>query len=262
MNRPKKKIVLFLVEGKTDINVLRGPICSLFEKYSSEENSFIVEFCKFQEEKQRGGDITSRNGITPENIEGVISKTFIAPFMEKNPQYYVKDICEVVQIVDIDGAFIPDECIIERTDEKDKDIEYTDNAIICNNAQAIIDRNVRKRNNICKLASMDKISISKNGGKNSKSVKYSVFYFSSNMDHCIHGKTNLDAREKVVLSDEFMISIDNADLFCEYVDSQMICCEGMDYKESWDYIMKEGFYSLERHTNLNILIEKIKNMNN
>lgn len=261
MSRPKKKIVLFLVEGKTDINVLSNPFLSLFEKHSFSDNSYIVEFCTYHQNDQNGGDITSSIGVTPENIEGIISKNFIAPFMAKNPQFYIKDVCEVIQIVDLDGAFAPDECIIQKEDLPEKTIEYTLNSIICRNAQNIIDRNERKRANLNKLISMDKISISKNGGKNSKSINYSVYYFSRNMDHAIHGKLNPSPPEKVELCDEFSSKIDDSVKFCEYLNSQNICCEGMGYKESWDYIMKEGLYSLERHTNLNVLIEKIKNMN-
>ena len=130
-------------------------------------------------------------------------------------------------------------------------------SILANNPDSIQDRNQRKCNNIEKLVSMSEIGISKNGGKNTKTVKYSVYYFSRNMDHCIHNRISLSTTEKITLSDEFMCKYDEADSFYNYLINQPICCENMDYIQSWDYIMKEGTISLERHTNLNILFEKI-----
>lgn len=257
MSRPKKKIVLFLVEGNTDINVLAGPMQSLYEKYSSPDSPFIVEFCTYRENNNKGGDVTSSIGVNPDNIEGIISKNFIEPFMVKNPQYYPKDICEIIQIVDLDGAFVPDECVHKKTDGNDVSIEYTLTSILANDPDSIQDRNQRKRSNIEKLVSMSEIGISKNGGKNTKTVKYSVYYFSRNMDHCIHNRISLSTTEKITLSDEFMCKYDEADSFYNYLINQPICCENMDYIQSWDYIMKEGTISLERHTNLNILVEKI-----
>ena len=258
MSRPKKKIVLFLVEGNTDINVLSGPIQSLFEKYSSPESPFIVEFCTYRESKSNGGDITSSIGVTPDNIEGIISKNFIEPFMQKNQHYYLKDICEIVQVVDIDGVFVPDENIVQNDDIDSRPV-YTSSQILAKDRQSIIERNERKRANLNRLVNMDKICISKNGGKNTKTINYSVYYFSCNMDHCIHGEANCSTPEKVKNSDAFMRKYDTEDAFCNYLESLSVCCDDMNYQESWDYIMKEGISSLERRTNLNVLINRIKN---
>ena len=259
VSRPKKKIVLFLVEGNTDINVLASPMQSLFDKYSSPDNSFIVEFCTYRENNNSGGDVTSSNGVTPDNIEGVISKNFIEPFMARNPQYYVKDICEVIQIVDLDGAFIPEEKIEKRNDDKDISVEYSLSSITAKDPSSILDRNIRKSANLQRLVGMSEIGISKNGGKNTKTVKYSVYYFSCNMDHCIHNVLNATTQEKITLSDSFMCKYDEIDSFYDYLIGQSIC-KNSDYQQSWEYVMKEGTSSLERCTNLNILIDKVKNL--
>ena len=258
MGRPKKKIVLFLVEGNTDINVLAGPMQSLFEKNSPVDEPYIVEFCTYHENNKQGGDVTSSIGVTPDNIEGIISKNFVEPFMVRNSHYYIKDVCKVIQITDVDGVFIPDAKILQ-VEKEEKEVIYTKSGIVTNSRENIIERNERKRNNLIRLVNMDKIAISKNGGKNTKSVDYAIFYFSCNMDHCLHGDANLTTKEKVRLSDDFMRNYDTDDLFYDYISSQPICCENMNYKQSWDYIMKEESASLERRTNLNVLIESIKN---
>ncbi len=259
MSRPKKKIILFLVEGNTDINVLAGPIMSLYENYNSFENPYIIEFCTYCEDKDDGGDITSSIGVNPDNIEGIISKNFIEPFMVRNPYYYVKDICEIVQVVDIDGAYVPDSIIEKQTDPTIDKPCYSLKSILVNDPNSFIERNERKRSNIQKLVSMSEIKISKNGGKNTKTVKYSVYYFSRNMDQCLHGIMNANSREKVELSSIFMRKIDNIDLFEKYLIDQGICCEKKDYKQSWEYIMEDGYNSLSRCTNLNVLIDKVRN---
>ena len=79
MTRTKKKrsarrVVLFIVEGPSDMISLQAP---LEELYASVDPEVIVEFA-YQDESSLnnrgntyGGDVTSKFGVTPEKIEYV-----------------------------------------------------------------------------------------------------------------------------------------------------------------------------------------------
>ena len=257
MGRPKKKYVLFLVEGYTDTEVLAEPISTIYEEICEESEMVEVKFCTLKQNDQSGGDITSSNGVTPENIEGLIGKLFIDPFLEKNPFIYPKEISEVVQIVDLDGAFINPEKITEMDSDDSERICYSENGIETVDVESIRQRNERKSANLRKLVSMDEIVIRPKNGRNTKTVKYSIYYFSCNMDHVIHNRLNLTPQEKVQLADDFSVACSySMDSFKSAICSDMTSCQNMTYHESWDYIM-EGEESLKRHTNLNLLIEKL-----
>ena len=132
MSRPKKKILLFLVEGYTDINVLSSPIISFVENNSLSDQEFIVEFCSYRDENASGGDVTSRNGVNPDNIESVISKNVIKPFFSRNQHYYLKDVYKVIMITDLDGAYISDENII-KCEEPEEKLIYNSTSITSKN---------------------------------------------------------------------------------------------------------------------------------
>lgn len=256
MGRPKGKYILFLVEGDTDKEILAGPITEMYEKkYSSGEN-VIIKFCKLIDDKQSGGDITSKNGVTPQNIEWLIGKLFVSPFLDRNPFVYLREISEVVQIVDLDGSFIDSNRIVECVD---KDIVYLDDSIKTKNVNSIICRNKQKADNLRKLIGINQIEIRYQ--RNTRKVKYSVYFFSCNMDHYIHGDANLSPQDKRRKAEDFSVD-------CSYVPEYFVdkICDSADtiknknYDESWNYIMLDN-ESLKRHTNLNILVEKLTSSN-
>ena len=116
MGRPKKKVVLFLVEGASDQESLFVPISKLYHEIDPE---ILVRF-QIMHDRDRnnrgkfytGGDITSKFGINTGNIEDEINDLFLCPFFSSN-YIFPKDVTEVIQIVDMDGAFIPSEAVIE-----------------------------------------------------------------------------------------------------------------------------------------------------
>ena len=164
-----------------------------------------------------------------------------------------KDISEIIQIVDLDGVYIPDSAVIENSDSEK--FIYNDDGIVCNSIEHAIYRNRRKRDVMNKLLSISSIKIK------SKTIKYSLYFFSSNLDHFIHNNANLPLVDKTRKADEFSrkCSIEGLDYFFKKICDDKDALQNMTYKESWDYITnRESIESIRRHTNLNILLNNLK----
>ena len=249
--RPKRQIVLFLVEGKSDREALQLAIPELYDQI--DENVEVFFPVMVEDEEEKGGDITSKIKVWPRNIEEKIYEFFLKDFFNEQ-KIMPKDITEIVQIIDMDGAYVSDDMICDGDTQTGEDRPYYDeNTIITKRVEGIIKRNAHKRENIDYLSSLSTIKVKQ------KTVKYSIYYFSSNLDHFLHHDANLDYRKKRELADSFARSyIGNVEGFIKQMtdDSDAVC--GMDYKQSWDFIKTEGPNSLQRHTNLSILLSSLQ----
>ena len=284
--RPQKNVVLFIVEGCSDIKTFITSIPAIYGKIFGE--SIDVKFAIIDEEAKKkhlnkyykknkergdieinenklkkindekdGGDITVIQGIYKNNIEEKIYELIVKPFLRRleciKKVYYEKDISEIIQIIDLDGVYIPDSAVVENFDSEK--FIYNDDGIVCNSIDNAIYRNRRKREVIDKLASMSSIKIK------SKIVKYSLYFFSSNLDHFIHNNANLPHFDKTRKADEFSrkCSIEGIDYFFQQFCEDKDALQNMTYEESWDYIRnRESMESIKRHTNLNILLNKLR----
>ncbi len=260
--RPKKKIILILVEGRSDKKALERAIYELYEKIDKDIEVFFLTMRQGLDET--GGDITSyfrpqKGLVCPKYIEEDIYRLFMIKFFDEQ-KIMPKDISEVIQIVDLDGSYIPDECIL--LDKNLSKTQYTDTSIKCTDIERFKYRNQRKRENIDYLISKNTIKINK------ASKPYSMYYFSSNLDHFLYGDANLDKHDKIRKADEFIRKFNkddgsfDIDSFIRTFSEDPDAFKGMnydyenDYKESWDYI-KKGTNSLARHTNFNIFLNKL-----
>lgn len=248
-NKPKRNIILFLVEGKSDREALQGPIQELYDR--KDENNEVVFRIINEEEAESGGDVTTRTGVYPENIEAKINKLFLGNFFKVNG-LNARDISEIIQIVDTDGVYIPNDAVREKEEQSgDSSTFYDDKTINCSNASNIIRRNEHKRKNLDYLISLKRITIRQ------FPLPYSIYYFSCNLDHFLHNSANLEPRMKRSLASIFADNfIDNPDGFVNIISGDPSAVTGMNYGESWNYI-KDDLNSLQRHTNLNILLDKI-----
>ena len=257
--RPKRKVVLFLVEGKSDREALQLAIPELYDKIDDTLEVFFP-IIRDEDSAERGGDITSssyidqkgiRKWIHPNNIEDAIYMSFLADFFD-DKKILPKDVSEIIQIVDTDGAYIDDEDISEDASlPKEESPLYTDNGIVCVNKERIIHRNKQKRDNLDYLSSCSSIKVRQ------KTVPYSVYYFSCNLDHFLHNSANLDYRMKRQLADIFARNyIDNAEGFVNQISSDHGAVKSMSYEESWNYIKADN-HSLHRHTNINLLLSSL-----
>lgn len=256
--RPKRKIVLFLVEGKSDREALKLAIPELYDQIDEDIEVYFPVIRREDEEK--GGDITTsrytdKQGknywVHPNNIEDAIYTLFLDDFFDRE-KILPKDITEIIQIVDTDGAYISDECIVEDSSLQEEESPfYKDDEIACLDVEKIKLRNQQKSENLTYLSKCSTIKVKQ------KTVPYSVYYFSSNLDHFLHHSANLDYRMKRNLADTFARNyIGDVEGFVKEIAGDPDAVKNMSYEESWDFI-KKGNNSLHRDTNLNVLLTKL-----
>lgn len=256
--RPRRKVILFLVEGKSDRETLQYVISELYDQI--DENIEVFFPIIRHEEEEKGGDITStrytnKHGqcrwIHPYNIEDAIYDLFLDDFFDKE-KIMPKDIDEIIHIVDTDGAYIPEEIIKLDVSMNDDDSPiYKNDEITCVDPKRIQDRNRQKSENLDYLSGCATIKIKQ------KTIPYSIYYFSCNLDHFFHDDANMDYRMKRKKAD--LLSRDyigNAEGFIQLVTCKQGAAHNMNYKESWDFI-KEKNNSLHKHSNINLLFESL-----
>ena len=217
----RKKIVFVIVEGPSDDDAL-GVVFSKF--YNKDEVHVEVMHC----------DITTDFGRTP-----IVSKIGNVIKSYAGHTFKQSDFRQIIHIVDMDGAYIPDENIVKDPDAT-KPYYSTTDIRTCNKV-GIENRNRQKRDNLNRLTSISQVW----------KIPYSVFYMSSNLDHALYGKLNSTDAEKE--HDAFYFSMkykNNLPLFIQFIsESEFSVCN--DYNESWRFI-KGALHSLERHTNLGL----------
>ena len=273
----KPYFVVFLVEGESDRNALEIPLSDLIcevnpdyevrfllqEKivndkgkennesfFDDEENELLPG-----KEYKYGGDITSSEYVEPGNIENKITNRFIKPAIRKEG-LYPKKIAKIIQIVDLDGAYISNENIVPYSSERREHEDYfyndNDNVIETKDVDSVIKRNERKRKNIEYL-----LSLSENGIRiQSKTIPYEIYFFSSNLDHFINYDANLKENKKY-LADAFLRRYGiNRNQFCNYFLNDKNSIGFLGYKESWERIKIES-NSIKRYTNIDFLIRRL-----
>lgn len=169
-------------------------------------------------------------------------KNFMREIYKKN------DICRIVHLTDMDGAFVPDDAVVEANAmEADAPPHYTETQIQTPNRVGILNRNRRKRKNIDKLSACPEIA----------GIPYSMYYFSLNLDHVLHGKTNISEWEKIQCAEAFDLKYgDDPDGFTLFMkESSFSVCD--DYRSSWAFI-KTGLHSLERYSNFGIELPDVE----
>lgn len=224
----RKKIVLVIVEGPSDEVALGLSLSQMHDK-----DSVYVHIMH--------GDITTRQGVNSQNVVAKIGNEVTA--YAKSQHYKASDFKQIIHIVDMDGAYISDDNIMEI--ENCLDIRYETDRISTKNKAGIIARNQQKRDNLCRLRSCNTIW----------SIPYRVYYMSCNLDHVLYDKINSTDEEKEDDSYAFARKFkDNVEGFKEFICKSVFSVTG-DYKESWEYIEK-GLNSVNRHTNLCIYIEE------
>ena len=231
----ESKVLLFIVEGPSDEASLAPAL----------EQIITGSKVKF---KVMRADITCDYDSTVGNIERRIKVLGVKRFLTENSQFSSNDICGVIHIVDLDGAFAPDHIVIQGDVEH---TQYYDNQIICKDRELFLRTKNNKEANLLHLASISQISI-----PNGIVVPYSIFYMSCNLDHVLHNKRNSTKEEKQEDSVVFADNYDDPEKFASFFNGSDIKIEGT-YPETWKYAQIE-LNSLKRGSNFWICINSHK----
>lgn len=226
-----RKILFIIVEGESDYDAL-GVI---FDGWFT-GNDVQVEII--------GGDITSDYMSSSSNIVNYVTEKVKTRMRQLGKALRRSDIERVIHIVDTDGAFVSDSCVCEDRAHRGGPV-YTPSQIIANPSSDICGRNRKKKANLLRLSRAATIW---------KSIPYSVYFMSCNMDHVLHDKQNNPQKNKIKDARAFARRYMN-DLkgFASFINAPDIAVEG-DYSETWQFI-SGGTHSLERHTNLGLCFQ-------
>ena len=218
----KKKIVLFLVEGINDKTALGVALIKLI---STRTVRFEITY----------GDITSDIETSTSNILrklGDIVNRFRGKIYKKS------DFLEIVHLIDLDGTFVPKKAIVYL--DCDNPI-YENETIKCKNVDYINARNIRKQGLINKLVATSKIC----------DIPYSLYFFSSNLDHVLFNEPNLSKKEKAAKADEIERKFNENPTALLLILNHVEICLCNNYQQSWQDIA-QGTESLHRHSNFNV----------
>lgn len=174
----RKKVVLVIVEGPSDEEAL-GPVLN---NYFDKDRVYV---------HTHHGDITTEKGNKCSNIISKVNEC-VKQCMRQYP-FKRSDFKRIIHVVDMDGAFIPDNAIVEDKDAY-KPI-YTEEIIRTNHPEGIVKRNAQKRENINRLIPTSIIG----------NIPYQIYYMSSNLDHVLYNKLNSTDVEKESDANDFAI---------------------------------------------------------
>lgn len=221
----ERKTIIFIVEGASDKEALE----KIFKKIYRRNKEIDFGFTN--------GDITSNPTVTTGNVEDRIYEAVQAVMKDKKLKN--SDVVQIVQLFDMDGAYIPDSAIINGPTYA---FEYSTKNISCTYPQRAVDRNQSKRKVLDYLLKQTTI----------KSFPYEMYFMSCNLDHALYNENNLDKSLKQEYADAFYERfIGKEHLFPAFLESDVVNGVPDHMSASWRYI-KEGLHSLERHTNLHI----------
>ena len=153
------------------------------------------------------------------------------------------DFSRIIHITDMDGAFIPNDAVVE--DAAAVKPLYSVTEIRTQRKSGIENRNRRKRECLNRLSSASRIW----------GVPYQIYYMSCNLDHALYGKLNSTDDEKE--DDAFAFAKkyrDDIPGFMKYI-SESDFSVIRSYPQSWQYI-REELHFLERNTNLGLCFQE------
>lgn len=227
MGKKTKKVIMFIVEGPTDEDTLSPVIKRLFQ--NNDIRFHIVH-----------GDITTDFNVNEREIIKEVNSHIEAEMRRYG--YKKSDIIQIVHLLDTDGAFLPESCIIKGDAAR---IRYENDSIICHEPDKIAFRNRKKKAAVMRLK----------GTKTIKDIPYMALYMSRNLEHLLHNiSEDLSDDEKIELADAFADRyIDNTEEFVEFISGSSFTVKG-NLQQTWDFIF-EGTNSMNRYSNFHLMLE-------
>ena len=197
-----KKRCLFLVEGATDRQRF-----SILQKLFDESELIIIPF---------------QTDVLTNKTYANRYKTQIKEALDKDKLFDFDDFDEIVQIIDTDGCFFPDNLI--QLDHSVSSIKYTTTSIVCENPEPLKQQRENKRNNI--------VTILKNG-------KIKLYYVSTNAEHAFDGIQNAPNRQKKQLALRMYAKYSN-NLGALLEKLKDIAPKVKTFEDSWEFIKKDN----------------------
>mgnify|MGYP000844465358 CR=1 FL=1 len=245
----EKRVVLILVEGPSDENALLEPMqaaLDLAADGASPEARSLAFHC----------DVTTVLPFTWETSFTVKERVrdtvrqFVIDRIATRHEYEWTDLDRIIHIVDLDGAFIPNERIVEGRCEG---FTYGCDSIIAKNISEVIDRNARKSDAMLELAGTRELKHRK------RAVPYSVYFMSRNLEHALYGSAReFSDEEKKRLSAAFGKKYRNDPKgFIELLQSEEVKVPGDTVKETWCYA-QQSTNSLHRGSNLHLFFSSFE----
>lgn len=255
-----RAFVCICVDGQSDIDALKVPFEDLFDRVGQDNIDVRFRYADFQHKNH--GDITSMAGVTAENIEKTIYKYYFKN-VDKRTELGWDDVTTIIHIIDLDGAYVPRDKIMLFTEEEQAQADalitsgqpkntlyLEDHIAVRSNLLQRQETLLRKRRNIEHLLTLDEITVGK------KKVRYSLYFFSCNLDHFLHGNANMTGAEKMRNAANFSGAITDADSLVAYFSENEFCAE-TDYEQSWKNLRRDTA-SLQRGSNVHLLINRIR----
>lgn len=255
-----KKVILFLVEGSTDKKSLKP-----LKRYISETNAGFDSCYKIQFQTEgTSGDVFTRKEYA--SIQGPERLNEIEKAIEEAVNIWTDiykistdDLAYIIQITDMDGAYIPDEWIKPTTKEEENEgvrVFYDDKCIHDSNAKDAPWKprhlHQNKRDAVNYFVNTSRIHI------NGRSVPYKLFFVSCNLEHIFHNKRNCTLAEKDELANQIERSYSGSNHF-KYIDFLALFevpiikhqwAWELKYGTSWYFIRQRNENSLSRWSNI------------
>jgi len=225
-----KNVLLFIVEGPND-EVALGKALDNLHKYHSKDGIMRIGVTY--------GDITSDFKTTNASHEVAKHVKKYCAYNKLKPS----DICEIVLLLDMDGAYIPREAIFQSNEHLKA--FYCEKKILHKNPELLQKTREHKQKQLNDIILLNKVM----------KIPFFIYFVSCNLDHIICGNANLTDREKSDVADNFSMKYgEDADGFLSFFRNPEISL-GSSYKESWDAI-RENLNSLGRYSNMNVFLDR------
>lgn len=230
MSRRRAKIVI--VEGLSDSKSLSVYLSRYFDSKN-------IEFIELHSNILSNTYMNTDTNNILTHINSIVDS-----YLENNRHIKISYIDEIIQIIDTDGMFIPENKIL--LDSNIEKIAYSLDNIYTNDVESIIKLNKNKCNNLKNILSKNIITIKR------IKIPYKVFFMSRNLEHVLHNRIdNVSNEDKENLSYIFANKFINNNDFVSFMkNSEFSLIAG--YKESWDFIKKDE-NSLKRYSNLGLI---------
>lgn len=239
----EKRVVLILVEGPSDENALLEPMQAALDFTANgalPEARALAFHCGVTTVRPFSWEAAF---AVKDRVRDTV-RQFVVDRIASRHEYEWTDLDRIIHIVDLDGAFIPNECIVEGDCDG---FAYGRDSITARDTARVVDRNERKSAALLELAGTRELKHRKHA------VPYRVYFMSRNLEHALYGSVReFSDDEKRQLSAAFGKKYRNdPEGFINLLRSGDVKVPGDTVEETWRYA-REGTNSLHRGSNLHL----------